>query len=98
MTTALISLLARKGKGLRVSRKLAMTGEITLSGTVLPVGGIREKVVAGKRAGTRTIILPAANRSDLEEVPDRVRKGMEFVFAETLDDVLRVALPELVES
>jgi ATP-dependent Lon protease len=98
MTTALISLLARRGKGIRVSRKLAMTGEITLSGTVLPVGGIREKVVAGKRAGIKTIVLPARNRSDLEEVPERVRKGIRFVFAETLDDVLAEAMPKLTET
>jgi len=98
MTTALVSLLARQGKGIRVSRKLAMTGEITLSGAVLPVGGIREKVVAGKRAGIKTILLPARNRGDLEEVPERVRRGIRFAFAETLDDVIREALPELAES
>jgi len=95
MTTALISLLCRGGKGMRVSKKIAMTGEITLSGTVLPVGGIREKVVAAKRAGIKTLVLPKANEPDLDDVPHRVRKGLTFVFAETIDDVLAVALPKL---
>ena len=94
MTTALISLLTRRGKGMRVSSKLAMTGEITLSGTVLPVGGIREKVVAAKRAGIKTVVLPASNRPDLSEVPERVQKGITFVFAETLLDVVKAALPK----
>ncbi len=96
MTTALVSLLCREGRGRKVSRKIAMTGEITLSGTVLPVGGIREKVVAAKRQGIKTVILPASNEPDLDDVPDRVKKGLEFVFAETIDDVLRVALPGLL--
>lgn len=98
MTTALVSLLCRKGKGLRVSSKIAMTGEITLSGTVLPVGGIREKVVAAKRQGIKTVILPRTNEPDLDDVPERVKKGLTFVFAETFDDVLAVALPKLVHE
>ena len=96
MTTALISLLCNRGKGKRVSRKIAMTGEITLSGTVLPVGGVREKVVAAKRQKISTVILPASNEPDLDDVPERVRRGMKFVFAETIDDVLRTALPGLL--
>jgi ATP-dependent Lon protease len=98
MVTALASLLCRHGRGLRVSKKVAMTGEITLSGTVLPVGGIREKVVAAKRNGIKTVVLPKSNEADLDEVPDRVRKGMTFHFAERIDDVLRVALPKLIED
>jgi len=95
LTTALVSLLCRQGKGMRVSQRVAMTGEITLSGTVLPVGGIREKVVAAKRMGIKTVILPARNEPDLEEVPDRVRRGLRFVPVENLDEVLRIALPRL---
>ena len=72
-----------------------MTGEITLSGLVLPVGGIREKVLAARRQGINTVILPSGNMQDLVELPEEARKEMTFVPAETLDDVLRVALPEV---
>ena len=70
-----------------------MTGEITLSGLVLPVGGIREKALAARRHGIKTFVLPALNAADLAELPDAVKKDMTFVPAQTLDDVLRVALP-----
>jgi len=69
-----------------------MTGEITLSGAVLPVGGIREKVLAAHRAGIRTIILPGENRRDLEDVPEEARDGIRFVFVDTIDQVLKEAL------
>jgi len=72
---------------------VAMTGEITLSGLVLPVGGIREKALAARRHGIRTFVLPALNLPDTEELPDEVKADLEFVPAQTLDDVLRVALP-----
>jgi ATP-dependent Lon protease len=68
-----------------------MTGEITLSGLVLPVGGIREKALAAKRFGIKTFILPALNESDLAELPEEVRRDMTFVPVETLEDVLKVA-------
>jgi ATP-dependent Lon protease len=71
-----------------------MTGEITLSGLVLPVGGIREKALAAKRFGIRTFILPSRNQADLTELPPEVTDGMTFVPAATLEDVLRVALPK----
>jgi ATP-dependent Lon protease len=76
----------------------AMTGEITLTGLVLPVGGIKEKVLAARRAGIRRVILPKANQKDLRELPDPVRAEMEFIFAETIDDVLKAALPRSPES
>ncbi len=89
MLTALASLLTDK----TVERDLSMTGEITLRGQVLPVGGIKEKVLAAHRAGIKRIILPKWNEKDLEEVPKRVRKAMRFHFVETMDEVLKTALP-----
>jgi ATP-dependent Lon protease len=65
-----------------------VTGEITLSGRVLPVGGIKEKVLAGHRAGLRTIILPRRNEPHTEEIPEDIRAQIEFVYADTIDDVL----------
>jgi ATP-dependent Lon protease len=76
----------------------AMTGEITLTGLVLPVGGIKEKVLAARRAGIKRIILPKQNQSDLRELPDPVRQETEFIFAEKIEDVLRAALPNPVGS
>ena len=73
----------------------AMTGEITLSGLVFPVGGIKEKMLAAHRAGIRRVILPKANEKDLRELPDHVRAEMEFLFAEHVDDVLAAAIPDL---
>jgi len=88
MTTALASLLT----GRCVGADLAMTGEITLRGLVLPVGGIKEKVLAAHTAGIKRVILPARNRKDYEDIPEHAREAMEFVWAETLDDVLDAAL------
>jgi ATP-dependent Lon protease len=68
-----------------------MTGEITLRGRVLPVGGIKEKVLAARRAGIQTVILPARNRQDLEDVPEHVRQQLAFRFVETMDEVLAEA-------
>ncbi len=93
LTTALVSLLGCDGRGIKVLSRLAMTGELTLRGVVLPVGGIREKMVAAKRSGIRTVILPGGNRSDIEELPDRVRRGMKFLFVDEIEEVLRAALP-----
>ncbi|HWO42792.1 MAG TPA: endopeptidase La [Candidatus Eisenbacteria bacterium] len=85
---ALVSLLT----GQRVRKDVAMTGEISLRGLVLPVGGIKEKVLAAKRAGISTVVLPELNRKDLEEIPAGTREGMTFEFVKTVDEALRVAL------
>jgi ATP-dependent Lon protease len=90
MFTALISLLT----GRPVRSDLAMTGEITLRGLVLPVGGIKEKVLAAKRAGITTVILPSRNEKDLEEVPEQVKKDMQFHFVQRMDEIIPLALKE----
>jgi ATP-dependent Lon protease len=72
----------------------AMTGEITLAGLVLPIGGVKEKVLAARRAGIRRIVLPLENKKDLQDLPDHVRKEMEFVFVSNVGDVLRATLPQ----
>jgi ATP-dependent Lon protease len=89
MATAIVSALRNQP----VRDDVAMTGEITLSGLVLPVGGIREKALAARRHGIREFILPARNEADLAELPSEVKSSMHFVPVQTLDDVLRVALP-----
>jgi ATP-dependent Lon protease len=88
MTTALISALTKKP----VYRDVAMTGEVTLRGRVLPIGGLKEKVLAAKRAGIKKVILPFENEKDVEEIPDAVRKNMKFVLASNMDEVLSHAL------
>jgi ATP-dependent Lon protease len=93
MATSLASLLTQR----TVRSDVAMTGEISLRGVVLPVGGIKEKCVAASRAGIKTVILPARNRRDLEEIPESVRKRLEFVWAEKIEDVLARALEEAPE-
>ncbi len=75
-----------------VKSDVAMTGEITLRGLVLPVGGIKEKVLAAKRAGIQTIILPKKNEKDLEEIPKRIKKEMEFKFIQKMDEAIGLAL------
>lgn len=88
MTTALVSLIL----GRKVKPHLGMTGEITLRGQVLPIGGLKEKVLAAHRNGLRTVVLPKRNRFDLDDVPDEIKNSMEFVFVETMDEVLNAAL------
>jgi ATP-dependent Lon protease len=68
-----------------------MTGEVTLRGKVMPVGGIKEKVIAAHRAGIRELILPTQNKKDLEEVPENVRKKLKFNFVDNIDQVVRIA-------
>jgi ATP-dependent Lon protease len=94
MVTALASIFT----GHPVRRDTAMTGEITLSGLVLPIGGVKEKVLAARRAGLRRIILPKENQKDLREIPEEVRAEMEFVPVERIKDVLTAAIPELTGS
>ena len=88
MATALVSLILKQP----VRSDIAMTGEITLRGKVLPVGGIKEKVLAARRAGIRKVILPAKNRDDLEEIPEHAKKEMTFFFVSSLGEVLELAL------
>ena len=91
MATAMASLYTKEP----VRPDVAMTGEITLTGLVLPIGGIKEKTLAARRAGIRTVILPRINEKDLRELPDHVRQEMEFIRVDRIEDVLRVAIPGL---
>jgi ATP-dependent Lon protease len=95
MATALVSLLTKR----RITPLLAMTGEITLSGNVLPVGGIKEKVLAAKRAGVRDVILPAENKMNVEEdlSPEQL-ENLTVHYVKTIDEALRVSLPEVAEG
>lgn len=88
IATALISALTHRP----VRRDVAMTGEITLRGRVLPIGGMREKVMAAYRAGLKTVLLPRRNQKDLVDLPRKVQRGLQFVFVERMDQVLPLAL------
>jgi ATP-dependent Lon protease len=88
MATSLVSLIS----GRKVKPHVGMTGEITLRGQVLPIGGVKEKVLAAHRNGLRTVILPKRNKQDLDDVPEEIKKSMKFIFVETVDEVLDAAL------
>ena len=88
MTTALVSLLT----GRLVRGDVGMTGEVTLSGRVLPIGGVKQKVLAAHRAGLKVVILPARNEADLDDVPEKVREDMTFHLVDQVDKVLELAL------
>lgn len=88
IATALASVLT----GRPVNKNVAMTGEVTLRGRVLPIGGLKEKALAAKRMGIKKVIVPKRNKKDLEEIPKYIKRDMEFVFADTMDQVLKVAL------
>jgi ATP-dependent Lon protease len=88
MATAIASAFS----GIPTRRDLAMTGEITLRGRVLPIGGLKEKILAAKRAKLTTVILPRRNKKDLEEIPKHLLKGIQLAFVETMDDVMKIAL------
>jgi ATP-dependent Lon protease len=90
MASALLSLALNR----KPVRNIAMTGELTLTGQVFPVGGIREKVIAARRAGIRELILPADNRGDYEEIPEHIRKGFKVHFAEQFRDVAAILFPK----
>jgi len=94
MATALASLLTHQP----VRHDVAMTGEITLRGLVLPIGGVKEKVLAARRAGISTVILPARNRKDLVDIPEEIREELEFKFARTVRDVLDLAIDDQAGS
>lgn len=91
MATAIASALTGKA----VSKDVAMTGEVTLRGRVLPIGGLKEKALAAKRMGIKRVVIPKRNRKDLDDIPKYIKKDMEFVFAETMDDVLKAALKKV---
>jgi len=88
MATAIVSLAS----GRKVSAEVGMTGEVTLTGQVLQIGGVREKVLAAQRAGLKTVILPRENEADLSELPEETRTELEFVLADTVEEVLEAAL------
>ena len=92
ITTALVSALTK----IPVNRTVAMTGEITLRGRVLEIGGVKEKVIAAHRAGLKTVILPKDNKKDLEDVPKEVLKDLKFIFVSHMDEALEVALTKQV--
>jgi ATP-dependent Lon protease len=94
MAASLVSLLT----GQAAKPSVGMTGEITLRGQVLPIGGVKEKILAAHRARLKTVILPERNRADLYEVPSDVQQELEFVFAETIEDVLEAALPGAIRQ
>jgi ATP-dependent Lon protease len=87
MAIAILSL----ARGEPVSEEAAMTGEITLTGQVLQIGGVREKVLAAQRAGIRRVVLPRENEGDLEELPPETRKELEFVLVDSIDEVIEAA-------
>ncbi len=96
MVTAIVSIMT----GIPVRRDVAMTGEITLRGRVLPIGGLKEKLLAALRGGVKRVIIPEENAKDLAEIPDNVKEGMDIITAASIDDVLHVALvrhPEAIE-
>ena len=94
MATALASAYTKQA----ARKDTAMTGEITLTGLVLPIGGVKEKVLAARRTGIKRVILPRANENDTKEIPDYIRKEMTFIFADRVEDVLAEMLPALAEK
>ena len=88
LATAMTSSLT----GIPVNRDIAMTGEITLRGRIMPIGGMKEKVLAAHRAGIKTVVLPEENRKDMKDIPESVQEDLEFIFVERMDDVLELAL------
>lgn len=94
IATAIISSLS----GIPIKRDVAMTGEITLRGRVLPIGGLKEKVIAAHRAGIKTVIIPEENKKDIEEIPETVRADLKFVFASNMDTVVKTALAKNISK
>src|SRR6202008_4419067 len=88
MVTTIVSVLT----GIPVRRDVAMTGEVTVRGRVLPIGGLKEKLLAALRAGIKTVVIPSENEKDLAEIPDNVKRGLEIIPAATVEEVLRRAL------
>ena len=90
MATAMLSAITKTP----VRADIAMTGEITLRGRVLPIGGLKEKLLAAKNAGMKTVCVPRKNEKDVEEISDEIRKGLEIIYVEKLDEVLKEAFCE----
>jgi ATP-dependent Lon protease len=93
MATSIISVIT----GIPVKRDVAMTGEVTLRGRVLPIGGLKEKLLAALRAGLKTVIIPAENEKDLAEIPDNVKNNLTIVPVSNVEEVLKVALTRMPE-
>jgi ATP-dependent Lon protease len=88
MVTSIVSVLS----GIPVKRDIAMTGEITLRGRVLPIGGLKEKLLAALRGGLKTVLIPKENEKDLVEIPDNVKRGLKIIPVKTVDELLVEAL------
>jgi ATP-dependent Lon protease len=93
MVTTIVSVLS----GIPVKRDIAMTGEITLRGRVLPIGGLKEKLLAALRGGLKTVLIPAENEKDLADIPDNVKRGLKIISVSTVDEVLGHALTEVLK-
>jgi ATP-dependent Lon protease len=94
MVTSIVSVLT----GIPVRKDVAMTGEVTLRGNVLPIGGLKEKLLAALRGGIRTVLIPQENAKDLTEIPDNVKQGMEIIPVSNVREVLKVALVRVPEA
>jgi ATP-dependent Lon protease len=94
MATAILSVLT----GRPIKRSLAMTGEITLRGNVLPIGGLKEKILAARRAGITTVVCPKLNRKELDEIPAALRRGIEVHLVDSVEEVLKLALVPPLET
>jgi ATP-dependent Lon protease len=90
MASCLLSLATER----KVKKSLAMTGELSLVGQVLPIGGLKEKLLAAKRAGLKKVVMPEKNRKDLDEVPRTILKGLELVFVDNIDEVVKNTLEQ----
>ena len=88
MVTSIVSVLT----GIPVRKDIAMTGEVTLRGKALGIGGLKEKLLAALRAGTKTVIIPKENEKDMADIPDNVKGGLELIFVDNVDEVLKIAL------
>ena len=94
MVTSIVSVLT----GIPVKAAVAMTGEVTLRGRVLPIGGLKEKLLAALRGGIKTVLIPKENEKDLAEIPDNVKKGLKIIAVANVDEVLQVALASPLEA
>ena len=94
MVTSIVSALT----GIKVKSTVAMTGEITLRGRVLPIGGLKEKLLAAKRGGIKTVLIPIDNKKDLVEIPDNIKDELKIIFVSRIDDVISNALVDLPKT